>query len=93
MPLSASFHFFSPFHFKKKYHKKLFFSHSIIFFFSLPTLLFSLSFPSFAILVILLLLQYKYNKHLGNFMVDCHSYINILYKKLYCYEEMFSGII
>ena len=71
MPLSAAFHFFSPFLYEKKYHIQPF---SLILFFLLShILLFSLSSPSLtplsAIFVILLLLL-KHNKKLGDFRVN-----------------------
>ena len=72
MPLSAAFHFFSPFLYEKKYHIQPF---SLIHFFLLfHIFLFSfhlspvnsLSTPIFVILLLLL----KHNKKLGDFRVN-----------------------
>ena len=71
MPLSAAFHFFSPFHSKKKYHYIALLSNSILSFFSFlhftPSVN-SLSAPIFVILLLLL----KDNKILGDLRVNHH---------------------
>ena len=71
MPLSAAFHFFSPFHSKKKYHIQnsfsSFLSSSFHFLFSL---FISISHPSFLAIFVILLLLLKDNKILGDLRVN-----------------------
>ena len=71
MPLSAAFHFFSPFHSKKKYHKQSF-SHPILSSFSYSSFLsfISISHPSLSAIFVILLLLLKHNKKLGDFRVN-----------------------
>ena len=63
MPLSASFHFFSPFHSKKKYHRQPSFNSFIILFsisFSIFLIhIFSLSFSVFSLAIFVILLHNK----------------------------------
>ena len=73
MPLSAAFHFFSPFHSKKKYHMKphLSLHHFLLSFIFSSLLSFtSISHPSFLAIFVILLLLLKDNKILGDFRAN-----------------------
>ena len=68
MPLSAAFHFFYPFHSKKKYHYISLLSNSFLSSLSFHSPVNSLSAPIFVILLLLL----KDNKILGDLRVNHH---------------------
>ena len=78
MPLSAAFHFFSPFHSKKKYHYTITLS-SISFFFLVYPFLFHLTIPSvlsFGPIFVILVSYLKNNKKIRDFIaiVIIHKY-------------------
>ena len=77
MPLSASFGFFSPFHYKKKLIYQSFSPH--ISSFSSPILL-HFGETSFGMYIRNLALTIKYNKKSGDLIAKSSSLINTLYK-------------
>ena len=83
MPLSAAFHFFSPFLYEKKYHIQPF-SHPFLSSLSYLSFLFSsLSCQfSFNAYIRNLALTIKNNKKLGDLIAKSPSPINTLYKKI-----------
>lgn len=87
MPLSAAFHFFSPFHSKKKYHRTIFSIHFFSFLlypslFSLPTSISILPSRRVSFIGYIHHLTYytiKYNKKSGDLIAKSPSPINTLY--------------